>query len=70
MTHQEVITALCRTVGMVYNTIGDYSQSSDCFCDVGKENKPFFSHSGETIQYIHDAVVEKLRRDGYKDIVE
>lgn len=67
MTREEVIEHLCQTVALVYHSIGDYSNPSDGFCHICE---PFvqhsYQHSGETLEYVRNAVVEKLRADGVK----
>ena len=65
MTRDEVIEHLCQTVALVYASIGDYSNPSDGFCRrcpyAGTEH---FRHSGETLRYVRNAVVAKLKADG------
>ena len=65
MTYKEVIKHLCQTVGVVFNTIKDYSKASDCFCNENARTSQSFLHSGITLKYVRDAVIEKLKRDGY-----
>ena len=61
---EQVINHLCRTVSCVYVSIGDYSESSDCFCGK-KDMADGFRHKGETLEYVRAAVIEKLKRDGF-----
>lgn len=65
MKREEVIEHVCQTVALVYRSIGNYSKPSDGFC----RHCPFaltedFHHSGETLRYVRDAVVAKLKADG------
>lgn len=62
-SRQRIIEKLCTITGIVYNSIGDYTHASDCICDPKKEN---VAHDGQTLDYILQAVVEKLQRDGYE----
>jgi hypothetical protein len=57
----QIIAKLCGIVGMVQRSIGDYSHASDCFC----VETPNFQHEEKTIDYVREAVIEKLKRDGY-----
>lgn len=68
MTKQEVIRELCRIVALVYRSIDDYTNPSDGFCDLCPfhDNPQCFKHSGKTIDYVRQAVVEKLKRDGVR----
>ena len=68
MTKEEVIQHLCETVACVFHTKHEYEYPSDGFCrecerDCGCGD---FQHSGRTLAYVRDAVIEKLIRDGYK----
>jgi hypothetical protein len=65
MNKDEVIEHLCQTVSLVYNSIGDYSEPSDGFCArCPNHASPYFRHSGNTLRYVRDAVVAKLKADG------
>ena len=68
MTRDEVLEHICTTVALVYQSIGDYTEASDGFCKKCPFwNKPnAFSHSGKTLRYVRDAVVAKLKADGYQ----
>ncbi len=65
MTRQEVIENVCETVGIIFVSRKDYRFASDCFC---KEN-PGFNHEGYTLEYLRQAVIEKLQRDGYEIVM-
>lgn len=67
MTKDDVIKHVCRTVALVYRSIGDYSRASDGFCSVCEADlKGFnFQHDGITLDYVRQAVIEKLKRDGF-----
>ena len=73
MTHEQVLHHLCTTVGLVYKTIGDYTEASDGFCGQCTATMGGirgFQHSGRTLKYVRQAVVEKLARDGYKPTLD
>lgn len=66
MNKEEVISNLCQTVGIVYHTIAKFENPSDCFCKDSRTMPPgYFSHTGETLEYVRKAVVNELIRDGY-----
>lgn len=65
----EVIKEACSIVYLVYNTIGDYSDPCDCFCEESNDRDAkgwSFTHSDKVLKYIEQAVKEKLLKDGYK----
>ena len=64
MSREQIIELLCEITGLVFHSIRDYSEPSDCVC--GSHRCPGFSfaHSGRTVAWIRQAVVEKLERDG------
>lgn len=65
----EVVKEACAIVGMVYNSIGDFSEPCDCFCEksIDLEAQGWsFAHSDNVLNYIEKAVKEKLLKDGYK----
>ena len=64
MTRNEVIKELCDIVGMVYQSMGDFSHASDCFCE-DWQGAVHFRHEGKTLEFVKQAVVEKLHRDGF-----
>ena len=69
MTREQVIRHLCTTVALVYRSVNDYTEPSDGFCQrcrVENSNLGEFRHSGRTLRYVRQAVVEKLQEDGYK----
>lgn len=67
MKQHEVIRHLCETVALAYRSIGDYSEACDCFCDSGLfSGTADFQHSGKTLKYVRQAVLEKLKADGVK----
>jgi hypothetical protein len=73
MTRQDVLKHLCQTVGLVYQTLGNFTQPSDGFCSdcPAQQGRGWtFNHSGETLDYVRVAVLEKLVRDGYTPKVE
>ena len=67
MKRDEVIEHVCQTVALAYQSIGDFIEPSDGFCDkCPYANTAHFQHSGKTLRYVRDAVVAKLKDDGYK----
>lgn len=67
MKLNEVIKEYCRIQALVYLSIDDPTNPSDGFCEdcPGSTNPQYFRHSGDTIKYIRQAVLEKLRADGH-----
>lgn len=64
-----MINHLCSTVAIAFHSIGDYTHASDCFCEDGEGFSKLvtgFRHDGETLEYVRKAVIEQLKRDGYK----
>ena len=68
MTRDEVIEHVCTTVSMAYHSIGDFTEASDGFCHRCRAIYPesCFQHSGKSLRYVRDAVVAKLKADGFK----
>lgn len=64
MNRQETIEAVCEIIGVAYNTIGDYSHASDCFC----EECQFYRNEGKAIEYVRRAVNRALIADGLTPI--
>lgn len=62
MTRPQVIENLCRTVSLAYLAVGDHSHASDCFCHENKDPN-HFQHQGKTLEFVRQAVIEKLRRE-------
>ena len=65
MTREKAIIAVCDIVGVAFHSIANYNKSSDCFCSFPKEGEAHYQNDGETIAYVRQAVIEKLRRDGF-----
>ncbi len=65
MTKSQVITEVCGIVALAFFSINDLNKSSDCFCEDGHGIDSHFQNDGETIAYVRQAVIEKLRRDGF-----
>lgn len=62
MTKQEVIESLCRITA----DVGEHFRSeyaTDCFCEQGRQYVPF-QFEQKTIDFIEEAVREKMERDG------
>ena len=69
MTREEAIETACSIVSLAYRSMGDYSHPSDGFCrrcPVERIPEWNYSNDGIAFQYVRLAVVEKLKRDGYK----
>ncbi len=64
----EVIKEYCKIGGLAYHSIGDFCDPSDGFCDLcpNSGNPESFRNDGHIIDYVRKAVLEKLKRDGYK----
>lgn len=64
---REVLREYCLIQALVYRSMDDYAYASDGFCaecpNGIDKNFAFFRHDGKTIDYIRQAVVEKLHRD-------
>ena len=69
MTRQQATREACAIVALAYNSIGDYRHASDGFCDLcpnGEgQREEDYRNEGHVLDYVRDAVVEKLRRDGH-----
>ena len=65
MTKEECIRHACTTVGIAFHSIKDYRHASDCFCTDHVHPGFTFWNEGIILEYVREAVVEKLRRDGY-----
>ena len=67
--HEEVTKRLCKIVGLVYRSIGNYGEPSDGFCRECLPNEMreiHFQHAGLTIDYVENAVRKQLVADGYE----
>jgi len=70
LTRDEVLIEACSVFALVYHSKGDYSKPCDGFCPrcpsgVGHDDC-YFRNSGEVLDYVRVAVLEKLKRDGFK----
>jgi hypothetical protein len=69
MTREDVIQHLCETICHAYHTIGDYRDASDGFCvfcvrgDANRLSR--FQNAGFVLDFVRQAVREKLTRDGF-----
>ncbi len=68
MRQEEVERDACRILALAYHSIGDYSQPCDGFCDLCpcSGDPESFRHHPKVLDYVRQAVLEKLRRDGYE----
>lgn len=67
LTQKEVIREACRIFSMAYHSVANYERPSDGFCDLCPfDGSSRFRHDGEILDYVRQAVVEKLNRDGHK----
>lgn len=71
LNQDEVIQHLCGTVAIAYHSIQDFRWPSDGFCSkcpAQEEREPgykwHFQHTGWTLDFVRQAVIEKLQRDG------
>lgn len=69
MNKQQTIEALCEIVGNVYNSVGDFTFPSDCFCDPDI-NDSNYQNDGRIISYIRRAVNKVLIEDGLTPILK
>ena len=68
LTRDQAIRAACALTGLVYHSRGDYSQPSDGFCSTclaQQDPRWTFTNTGETLAYIRDAVIARLKAEGY-----
>lgn len=63
MTREEVIREYCRIASLVYNSIGDYRNANDGFCDLCPfaTDTESFRNNGEVIDFVREAVVKLLK---------
>lgn len=71
MTREEAIQAACSITSLAFHSIRDYSKASDGFCDVCRRYRELdglgnYQNQGETLAYVRLAVLNALKRDGYK----
>lgn len=62
LSREEVIHQCCEIVGLAYHSIGDLSEPGDCFCNIRSD----FQHHPQTLSFVREAVLEKLKREGVK----
>jgi len=66
MTREEATIEACAVFGLAHHSIGDYSKPSDGFCSVcSKFDDGDYQNSGQILEYVRLAVVEKLLKDGF-----
>lgn len=65
LSREEVIVECCEIVGLAFNSISDMSHPADCFCPRLKPD-PTFQHHPQTLAFVREAVLEKLKREGVK----
>jgi hypothetical protein len=65
MTREEAIAHACKTIGIAFHSIRDYSKASDCFCSEHSRFVSTFANQGHVLEYVREAVTEKLIRDGF-----
>ena len=67
LTRDEAIDQACAIIALAYHTIGNYSAPSDGFCErccaIVKDDN--CRNSGDVLDYVRKAVIEKLKKDGY-----
>jgi len=62
MDKSEVIEALCELADKVGEHIFNHTVASDCFCENGGPDE-LFRFDEEVLQFIKDAVDEKLNKE-------
>jgi len=66
LTRSEVIARLCRLQEEVSRHLGDYENAADCFCTEGgfwdsdSYSDIEYRNDGVSLQFIEDAVLEKI----------
>jgi len=67
VTRREATREACAIFGLVYHSIGDYTYSSDGFCDRCPQGEGrregYYRNHGKIFDYVRQAVLEKLKRD-------
>jgi hypothetical protein len=70
MTMPEAVREACAVFSLIFHSIGDYSEPADGFCDkcpaVTHGDVWHFQHSGAVFRYARLAIIEALKRDGFK----
>ena len=73
LSRDEAIEEACSIMALAVRSIGNYQKSNDGFCrrcphqNEGRELLGWtFSNSGEGLAYVRRAVIEKLKKDGFK----
>ncbi len=71
MTRDEVIEEYCKIGALVFHTKGDYSEPNDGFCSKCPNiANGHFQNTGRVIDFIRQAVTEKLLAEGYTKLHE
>jgi hypothetical protein len=68
LSKEEAIKEACSIVALAYRSIGDYRHASDGFCQTCKDQHGpawGFANQGFTLDYVRQAVVAALKRDGF-----
>lgn len=70
-TPEDAAEEMCAILGLAFYSIGDFGSPCDGFClrcpnGIGSGREHYYRNSGEVIEYVRTAVVEKLKRDGHK----
>lgn len=70
MKHTEVIDRLCKLQTEVTEALNDYTFAADCFCGKGGfwdtngfDPERDYRNDGRSLEYIEQAVREKIERD-------
>jgi hypothetical protein len=68
MTKEEVVEQVCAIVAIAYHSIGNYESASDGFCNrcTRYASNETYRNDGKAIDYVREAVVNQLKKDGYK----
>jgi hypothetical protein len=64
MSKDKAIQEVCAIVGLAYHTIANYEHASDGFCSKCSHGYSY-QNSGKAIEYVRQAVLLRLKQDGY-----
>ena len=68
MNREEAIKEACGIIALAYQSIGDFRYASDGFCsECERDLEPNwdYKNDGYALDYVRQAVVDKLKADGY-----
>jgi hypothetical protein len=70
-TREEAIEEACKVYSLVYHSLSLSDEAQDGYCQKcaklqKDQNYPEYRNSGPTFDFVREAVVEKLKREGYR----